>query len=103
MTAEEIKTIVLEELRLEPNLKNVRVYDLSDWVVDTIRQDYKDSPYHINRYTLWTVFEERKDGKGYYIYFDDQSSLFGLAWKEETGTMIKIGDYGSFIKTIYAM
>jgi hypothetical protein len=73
MTAEEIKTIVLEELRLEPNLKNVRGYDLSNWVVEPIRRDYKDAPYHINRNTLWTVFEERKDGKGYYIYFDDQS------------------------------
>src|SRR5687768_7630381 len=103
MTAEEIKAIIKEELKSEPDLSNVSGYDLTGLLMEPKQQDYKDSIYHINSYPLWTVFEERKDGKGYYIYFDEKSRVFGLAVKSDSGIMIRIGDYGSFIKTIYTM
>ena len=54
-------------------------------------------------YELWTVLEETEDKNGYKIYYDEDSKMFGLAIKSDSDELIDIGNYGTFLKTLYSM
>lgn len=103
MTAAEIKEIIRNELASEPNINNVFGLDLTKCLIEPIKQQYK----YINDETdiseLWTVLEETEDKNGYKIYFDEDSKMFGLAIKSEKDELIDIGNYGTFLETLYAM
>ena len=54
-------------------------------------------------YELWTVLEETENRDGYKIYFDEETKMFGLGMNSEKGEFIDIGNYGTFLKTLYSM
>lgn len=103
MTAKRIKELIEESMRFEPDPKNVNGLDLSECLIEPHRQKYKDSNDATEVYELWTVLEERKDGNGYKIYYDEESGSFGLAISSDGDELIAIGDYGDFMKTVYAL
>jgi hypothetical protein len=103
MTSTEIKEIIHLELQVEPDLKNVFGLDLTKCLIEPIKQKYKKSNDSTDIYELWTVFEESEDENGYKIYFDEATSMFGLAVKSDKNELIDIGRYGTFLKTLYSM
>jgi len=103
MTPKEIKEIINTELETEPNHSNVFGLDLTKCLVVPKQQKYKDANNPTEVYELWTVFEEVEDGNGYKIYFDEETEMFGLGLKSESGELMDIGNYGSFLKTLYSM
>ena len=103
MTAQEIKDIINEELKSEPNVHNVFGLDLTKCLVEPVRQKYKDSNDSRETYELWTVLEETEDKSGYKIYYDEESKMFGLAIQSDKDELIDIGNYGNFLKTLYSM
>jgi hypothetical protein len=103
MTTTEIKKIITLELEVEPNHSNVFGLDLTKCLVEPKRQKYKDANKPTENYELWTVLEEVEDGNGYKIYFDEETGMFGLGRKSQSNELIDIGNYGSFLKTLYSM
>jgi len=103
MNSEDIKALIKRELESEPNIGDILGYNLQTCLIDPVQHLYKDSTLHLLTYEMCTVFEEREDGKGYYVYFDEKAMVFGLALKSKTGTMIKVGEYGSLIRTLYSI
>lgn len=103
MTPTEIKYIIKNELEVEPDHRNVFGLDLTKCLLEPTKQKYKDSNDSTDIYELWTVLEEREDGNGYKIYFDEETKMFGLAIKSDKDELIDIGNYGTFLKTLYSM
>jgi hypothetical protein len=103
MTKDEIKEIIKNELEDEADHKNVFGLDLTKCIIEPIKQKYKDSHDSTDIYELWTVLEESADGNGYKIYFEEETKMFGLAIKSDTDELIDIGNYGTFLKTLYSM
>jgi hypothetical protein len=103
MTAQEIKDIINEELKSEPDIHNVFGLDLTKCLVEPFRQKYKDSNDATDAYELWTVLEDPEDKSGYKIYYDEESKMFGLAIQSDKDELIDIGNYGNFLKTLYSM
>lgn len=80
MTAWEIEGIINLELKSESNIHDVFGLDLTKCLITPpIKQKYKDSNDSTEIYELWTVLEETEDKKGYKIYYDEESKMFGLA------------------------
>lgn len=103
MKSKEIKEIIRLELQVEPDLKNVFGLDLTKCLIEPTKQKYKNSNDSTDIYELWTVLEETEDGNGYKIYFDEETNIFGLAIKSDKDELIDIGNYGTFLKTLYSM
>src|SRR5438034_3555238 len=103
MTSEEIRAIILEELKSEQDMTNVAGVDLTKCLIEPTRQSYKRSNDALETYQRWTVLEEREDKNGYKIYFDEGTKLFGLALNSDSDELIDIGTYGSFIDTLWAL
>ena len=103
MTAVRVKEIIHESLKSEPDITNVDGLDLTECLIEPRKQTYKDRNDATEVYELWTVFEERKDGNGYKIYFDEESGLFGLAVQSDSEELIAIAEYGDFLNTVYAL
>lgn len=103
MTSTEIKEIISIELQVETNLKNVFGLDLTKCLIEPTKQNYKNSNESGDIYELWTVLEETEDGNGYKIYFDEDAKMFGLAIKSDKDELIDIGNYGTFLETLYSM
>ncbi|MEO7044937.1 MAG: hypothetical protein ABI091_06485 [Ferruginibacter sp.] len=103
MTSIEIKEIISRELQAEPDHTNVFGLDLTRCLIEPIKQKYKDFNEATDIYELWTVFEEREDKGGYKIYFDEENKMFGLALQSDKDEIIAIGDYGSFLRTLYSL
>lgn len=103
MTSTEIKEIINRELEVEPNHSNVFGLDLTKSLVEPKKQKYKDANNPSEIYELWTVLEEVENGDGYKIYFDEETEMFGLGMKSESNELMDIGNYGSFLKTLYSM
>ena len=102
MTAREIKAIINRELKSEADIHNVFGLDLTKCLIEPVKQEYKDSNDSTEMYELWTVLEETEDKNGYKIY-DEDSKMFGLAIKSDSDELIDIGNYGTFLKTLYSM
>ncbi|GAB3223906.1 hypothetical protein J0A67_10040 [Algoriphagus aestuariicola] len=103
MKSKEIKEIISLELQVEQDLKNVFGLDLTKCLIEPTKQKYKNSNDSTDIYELWTVLEETEDGNGYKIYFDEETNIFGLAIKSDKDELIDIGNYGTFLKTLYSM
>lgn len=103
MTSKEIIEIINRELQVEPELKNVFGLDLTKCLIEPTKQKYKNSNDSTDIYELWTVLEETEDRNGYKIYFDEETKFFGLAIKSDKDDLIDIGNYGTFLKTLYSM
>jgi hypothetical protein len=103
MTSEEIKSIIKTEVLSEADIENDFSSEFEKHLIESIKQQYKDSNDAKETYELWTVFEEREDKNGYKIFFDEKVKEFGLAIQSDTDALIKIGHYGSFIKALYSM
>jgi len=101
MTASEIKEIIQNELKAEPDINNVFGLDLTKCLIEPTKQKHKDSNDSI--YELWTVSEETDDKNGYKIYFDEETKMFGLAVQSNTDELYDLGNYGTFLKTLYSM
>lgn len=103
MTSTEIEEIIMRELQVEPDIRNVFGLDLTKCLIKPIKQKYKRANDSNDIYELWTVLEEREDENGYKIYFNENTKIFGLAIKSDKEELIDIGGYGSFLKTLYSM
>ena len=103
MTGKEIKDIINQELKSETDIHNVFGLDLTKCLIEPVKQKYKNSNDYTDIYELWTVLEETEDKNGYKIYYDEESKMFGLAIKSGDAQLIDIGNYGSFLKTLYSM
>jgi hypothetical protein len=103
MTAQEIKDMINQELKAEPDIHNVFGLDLAKCLIEPIKQKYKDSNDSADIYELWTVLEEADGKSGYKIYFDEKSKMFGLGIASNLDELIDIGNYGTFLQTLYSM
>lgn len=103
MTPEKIKFLIAEELKVEPNLENVYGLNLTKCLIEPIKQKYKGMTEEVESYDLWTVLEESEDQNGYKIYFDEDTNMFGLGMMSDSDYLIDIGNYGTFLKTLYSM
>ncbi len=103
MTSTEIKEIISLELQAEADIKNVYGLDLTTCLIEPIKQKYKESNDSTDTYELWTVLEELEDGKGYKIYFNEDTKIFGLGIKSDKNELVDVGAYGTFLKTLYSI
>ena len=103
MTAHQIKGIINNELTVEPDIKNVFGLDLTKCLIEPTKQKYKNANDSTDTYELWTVLEENEDKSGYKIYFDEETNIFGLAINSDKEGLIAIGEYGTFLKTLYSL
>jgi uncharacterized protein YpuA (DUF1002 family) len=103
MTPQEIKQIINEELKAEPDWKDVHGIDLSKSLIEPIKQTYVDTIDQSKSDIFWTVLEETSDKKGYKIFFDEQIKMFGLGMNYNNDKLINIGYHGSFLKTLQGM
>ncbi len=103
MNAEKIKNIIIDELTVEPDIRNVSGIDLTKCLIEPVKQKYINSNDSTDIYEMWTVFQENEDKSGYKIYFDEETKMFGLAISSDKDELIDIGGYGTFLKTIYSM
>jgi hypothetical protein len=102
MTADEIRGIINNELKSEPDIKNVFGLDLTERLIVPTVQKYWDSADKKSIENLWTVLEETPDKNGYVIYFDEETKMFGLGIQSDN-ELFDIGSYGTFLKTLYSM
>jgi hypothetical protein len=102
MTADDIKRIINDELKSEPDIKNVFGLDLTKTLIVPTMQKYWDSADKKSFENLWTVLAETPDKKGYVIYFDEQSKMFGLGI-QSGDELFDMGNYGTFLETLYSM
>ena len=101
MTTDDIR-IIEEELKSEPYVDNVFGLNLTErLIVPTIQQYWNSSDKETSE-KLWTVLEETPDKSGYVIYFDEQTKMFGLGI-QSNNELFNIGNYGTFLKTLYSM
>ncbi|MCD6065324.1 MAG: hypothetical protein K0S33_150 [Bacteroidetes bacterium] len=103
MTPLEIEHIIANELRSEPDHKNVFGLDLTECLIEPVKQKYKGLKEAGETYDLWTVLEESKDKKGYKIYFDEETGMFGLGITSEKDELIDIGTCGTFLEALDCM
>ena len=103
MTSNEIKEIINNELLAESDITNVFGLDLTKCLIEPIKEMYKYSSDLNEIYELWTVLEETENRDGYKIYFDEETKMFGLGMTSGKGEFIDIGNYGTFLKTLYSM
>lgn len=98
MSSNEVSDIISEELKIERDLTNVLGLDVTTCLIEPIRELYLLD--NSEQLELWTVFKESEDG--YYIFYDEEEDMFGLAIKSESG-LHNIGYYGTFLETLYSM
>ena len=101
MTADEIRKIIEEELKSEPDINNVFGLNLTEQLIVPTIQRYRDSADKEPFEKLWTVLEGT-DKSGYVIYFDEETKMFGLGI-QSNNELFNIGNYGTFLKTLYSM
>lgn len=98
MYSNEVADLIAEELKIERGLKNIATLDLTSCLVVPVKELYRlDNEEQLE---LWTVFKEPSNG--YYIFYDEEENMFGLAIKDGN-ELHNIGYYGTFLETLYAM
>lgn len=102
MSPEEIMQIIDDELKSEPDIRNVYGLDLTTRLVIPTIQQYWNSSDKRSSEKLWTVLLETPDKEGYVIYFDESTGNFGLGLQSKN-ELFDIGTYGTFLKTLYSM
>lgn len=103
MNADKIINIIIDELTLVPDIRNVSGIDLTKCLIEPVNQKYINSNDSTDIYGMWTVFQENEDKSGYKIYFDEETKMFGFAISSDKDELIDIRGYGTFLKTIYSM
>ncbi|OFX87849.1 MAG: hypothetical protein A2W99_16165 [Bacteroidetes bacterium GWF2_33_16] len=103
MDREEIKLIIQEELKDNPDLSNAHGVELDNCLIEPTLQTYLNSFHDNKEVKLWTVLEETEDGNGYKIVYDPKDNLFGLGMKSNKDELIFIGYYGTFVETLKGM
>src|SRR5690554_1560938 len=103
MTREQIKSIIDKELSEVKDLTNVHGLDLTDCLIEPLKEKYKSSTDETITLELWTVLEESKDRTGYKITFDDSDNTFGLGIMTDKDELMEIGIYGTFLDTLKGM
>ena len=102
MTAEEIKKIINDELKPEPDNKSFFGLEMTERLIEPIMQQYWSSGDKKSLEALWTVLIEGPDKNGYVIYFDEETKMFGLGLQHDN-ELFDIGVHGTFLKTLYSM
>ncbi|MCW8896733.1 MAG: hypothetical protein OQJ96_10380 [Flavobacteriales bacterium] len=103
MNRQDVKNIIQEELKGNPDLSNAHGVELDKCLIEPIRQTYLDSFNDNKKIELWTVLEETDDGDGYKIVFDYDDNIFGLGMKTNNDELVFIGYYGTFTETLRGM
>ncbi|HEY4786070.1 MAG TPA: hypothetical protein VIH57_08470 [Bacteroidales bacterium] len=103
MDRQDIKLIIQEELKENPDLSNAHGVELDSCLIEPIKQTYLDSFNDNKEIQLWTVLEETEDGDGYKIVYDLEDNMFGLGMKSDKNELIFIGYYGTFAETLRGM
>jgi len=104
MTPNEVKSIILKEIKNNYNLSNNNSVDLKKCLVSPTLRFYQDSFNDNTIVSLWLVLEEDLiTKKGYKIVFNEKTESFGLAIPGHGGADFLVGYYGSFLETLKAM
>ena len=104
MTPNEVKSIILKEIKNNYELSNNHDVDLNKCLVVPKLHFYNDSIKENTIVSLWLVLEEDPITKrGYKIVFNEKTETFGLAIPGQAETDHLIGYYGSFLETLKAM
>ncbi len=98
MNSNEVSALIAKELKIEIDLTNVQGLDIKACLIEPLKEHYILD--NAEQLELWTVFKEMENG--YYIFYDDEEDIFGLAIKSENG-LHNIGYYGTFLETLYSM
>jgi hypothetical protein len=98
MNRNDVSALISEELKIKRDLTNVQGLDVTGCLIAPLKEIYfLDNGEQLE---LWTVFKETENG--YYIFYDEEEDMFGLAIKSDIG-LHNIGYYGTFLKTLYSM
>ena len=103
LKSEEVLRIVYEEIESNFDISNSHGVDLTKCLIAPVRQRYISSLDDSVTFELWTVLEEREDGNGYKIFYDENEKSFGLGMKGFKGDLIYLGYYGTFLETLKGM
>lgn len=99
MSPEDIMRLIDDELKSQPDIRNVHGMDLTTRLVFPTVQRYWNSSDRRSFEDLWTVMLQAPEKEGYVIYFDETTRKFGLGLR--TGNeLFDIGTYGTFLKTL---
>jgi len=101
MTSEEVKSLIDQELIINPDFFNSHNLDLNKCLIQPFQQKYIDSFDNSKSLNYWTVLIESQDG--YRIAYDPQNNCYGLGIITDKNELMYIGSYGTFIETIEGM
>jgi hypothetical protein len=103
---EHISNKISSEIKHEiiDNWHGIDQSNIAQHLITPSLEVYHDPMDESKTYQLWTVLEEYPDEKsGYTIYYDQTEDEFGLGMHGESGKMISLGIYGSFIEALNGM
>ena len=103
MTSKEVIHIINEEIEGNFDISNLHGVDLKKCLIKPIRQKYVSSLNDNLTFDFWTVLEETEDKNGYKIFYDEDENSFGLGMKGFKNELIYLGNYGTFLETLYGM
>src|SRR5690554_2659638 len=103
MTREQIKSIIDKELSEVKDLTNVHGLDLTECLIEPLKEKYKSSTDETITLELWTDLEESKDRIGYKITFDDSDNKIGLGILTDKDELMDMGTNGTFLDTLKGM
>ena len=104
MIADELKSIVLNEINGNWNISNKHHIVLKECLVEPEIRTYLYIFNKFKKITLWLVLEEDPiNQNGHEIIFNEQTSKFGLALSDVSRPGMFIGYYGTFLETLKAM
>lgn len=98
MNSNDVSILISEELKIERDLTNVQGLDITACLIKPLKERYFLD--NAEQLELWTVF--RESDNGYYIFYDEEEDMFGLAIRSERG-LHNIGYYGTFLETLYSI
>jgi hypothetical protein len=101
MTKEQLQKVIGDEIKFEPDIKNVFGVDLASCLIIPVKECYFDDKNMPEM--LWTVLEENSGGEGYTIYFDDVVGSFGLGMRSPQNILTDLGLHGTFLQTLSSM
>ena len=86
------------------NWHGINKDNIAKHLIPPLLETYFDPINENIKYRHWTVLEEFHEEKsGYTIFYDPEEDEFGLGMHGESGKMLSLGIYGSFIEALNGM
>ncbi|MBI4978353.1 MAG: hypothetical protein HZC28_12810 [Spirochaetes bacterium] len=103
MNPYEVKERIYVEIK-DWHITNVDGCSLDMYLVEPEKAPIKCTFNGVTTTEYWIVFEEDPVNRtGIKIFYNEEDDMFGLAKPDESGDIVSLGHYGTFLNTLEAM